>query len=67
MSVGVHTYVCLYFHMCVWLDEGVGGSMYIEALVCVFLGVCIFIDLSVWVTSAGWESMCECVCAWAWV
>lgn len=27
MSVGVHTCVCLYFHMCVWLDEGAGGTV----------------------------------------
>lgn len=26
MSVGVHACVCLCFHMCVWLDEGVGAQ-----------------------------------------
>lgn len=61
MSVGVHTYMGLCFHMCVWLDESVGGNMCVGALVCVFLGMCLLIDVSVCVSAAGWMSTCECV------
>lgn len=83
MSVGIHTYACLCFHMCVWLDNSVGGNVCVGALVCVFLGVCLFIDVCACVTAAVWVSTCECVflgigviregrvhacvCMWGWV